>query len=206
VEQGTALPGDCDLILIPGSKATISDLEMLNREGWDIDIKAHRRRGGRVLGLCGGYQILGQRIRDPDGVEGRAGTFPGLGLLRVDTTIGGDKTTLRVSGRHVESGEEVAGYEIHLGRTAGADCERPFLSIGGNPDGAISSDGLVAGTYVHGLFASDGFRRSYLERLGVRSQAAHEAEVEAALDGLAAHLERHLDLEQILAIAKSRSR
>jgi adenosylcobyric acid synthase len=206
VEPGSAIPNDCDLILIPGSKATIADLEALIREGWDIDIKGHRRRGGRVLGLCGGFQILGRTLGDPDGVEGRRGIFPGLGLLAVDTTLGGDKTTKRVTGRHSESGERIEGYEIHLGKTHGADCERPFLSISGKPDGAISPDGLVAGTYVHGLFASDGFRCRYLEMLGARSQANYEAGVESALDGLAVHLARHLDLEQILAIARSRAK
>jgi adenosylcobyric acid synthase len=205
VEPGQAISADCDLILIPGSKATIADLETIRREGWDIDILAHRRRGGRVLGLCGGFQMLGQTIGDPDGVEGRLGTVPGLGLLAVDTILGGDKTTRPATGEHVESGEPVRGYEIHLGRSEGADTARPFLRIDGRHDGAVSADGLVSGTYVHGLFASDGFRRAYLAKLGARSQAAYEAGVEAALDGLAAHLSRHLDLETILAIARSRA-
>jgi adenosylcobyric acid synthase len=205
VEPGNPIPR-CDLILIPGSKATIADLEAIRREGWDIDIKAHRRRGGRVLGLCGGFQILGRAISDPEGVEGRSGKFHGLGLLSVDTTLGGDKTTQRVTGCHSEFREEIVGYEIHLGTTLGPDCARPFLSIGGRPDGAISPDGLVSGTYVHGLFASDGFRRAYLAKHGARSTTDYEAQVEAALDRLAEHLAHHLDLEQILAIARSRSR
>ena len=204
VEPGQAIPGDCDLILIPGSKATIADLEAMRREGWDVDIAAHHRRGGRVLGLCGGFQMLGRTIADAEAVEGRSGTFPGLGLLAVDTILGGDKTTRPVTGTHAETGEAVAGYEIHLGRSEGPDLSRPFLRIDGKPDGAISSDGLVAGTYVHGLFSSDGFRRAYLATLGGRSEAYYEAGVEAALDSLAAHLARHLDLDAILAIARSR--
>jgi adenosylcobyric acid synthase len=204
VEPGRAIPADCDLILIPGSKATISDLEALRAAGWDIDIVAHRRRGGAVLGLCGGYQMLGRTIADQDGVEGPTGTVAGLGLLEVDTVLGDDKTTEPVSGRHQESGASLSGYEIHLGRTEGPDCGRPFLEIGGRPDGAVSADGLVAGTYVHGLFASDAFRRAYLEKLGGRATANYEAGVEAALDGLAAHLAAHLDLEAILAIARAR--
>ena len=205
VEPGQAFPGNCDLILIPGSKATIADLEAMRGEGWDVDIAAHRRRGGRVLGLCGGFQMLGQAIADPDGIEGRRGSIPGLGLLAVETALGGDKTTRAITGEHCESGQPVSGYEIHLGRSEGPDCTRPFLEISGRPDGAVSADGLVAGTYVHGLFASDGFRREFLAALGGRSTANYEAGVEAALDGLAAHLARHLDLGAILAIARARA-
>jgi adenosylcobyric acid synthase len=204
IEPGQVIPGDCDLVLIPGSKATIGDLSALRASGWDIDILAHRRRGGAVLGLCGGYQMLGQTISDPEGVEGAAGEVAGLGLLAIDTVLGGDKTTVQVSGKHKESGASLSGYEIHLGRSEGPDAMLPFLEIGGQPEGAVSADGLVAGTYVHGLFAGDDFRRAFLARLGGRSSARYEAGVEAALDGLAAHLEGHLDLDRILAIARSR--
>jgi adenosylcobyric acid synthase len=205
IEPGEAIPGDCDLVLLPGSKSTIADLESLRGNGWDIDIAAHHRRGGAVLGLCGGYQMLGREIADPGGTEGRPGTVPGLGLLAIDTVLTGDKTTVPVSGKHLESGEGISGYEIHLGRSDGPDCARPFLLVGGQPDGAISQDGLVAGTYVHGLFAGDGFRRAFLRRLGARSSLAYEREVEAAIDALAAHLAQHLDLEAILAIARTRA-
>jgi adenosylcobyric acid synthase len=204
VEPGEALPGDCALVILPGSKSTIADLQALRREGWDIDIAAHRRRGGAVLGLCGGFQMLGRKIADPDGVEGPAGLVEGLGLLSVDTVLTHDKATVPLAGRHAASGEEVAGYEIHLGQTEGPDCARPFLDLGGRLDGAVSSDGLVAGTYAHGLFASDGFRRAFLAGFGARSAVAYEAGVEAALDGLAVHLAAHLDLERIVAIARSR--
>ncbi len=205
VEPGRPIPGDCDLVLLPGSKSTIADLAALRREGWDIDIAAHRRRGGMVLGLCGGYQMLGRTIADPDGVEGHAGSVPGLGLLAIDTVLGGDKTTAPAAGMHVGSGTPVSGYEIHLGRSEGEDCARPFLAIDGRADGAMSADGLVAGTYMHGLFAGDAFRRAFLAGLGARSAASYEAEVEAVLDGLAAHLAAHLDLDAILAIARSRA-
>jgi len=206
VEPGEAIPGDCDLVLLPGSKSTIADLEFLRSNGWDIDIAAHRRRGGAVLGLCGGYQMLGRQIADPDGVEGVAGTVAGLGLLAIDTVLTGDKTTVPIAGMHRESGEGIFGYEIHLGRSEGPDCARPFLTIGDRPDGAISADGLVAGTYVHGLFASDGFRRAFLSKLGARSSLAYESGVEATIGGLAAHLTQHLDLDAILTIAQSRVR
>ena len=184
---------------------TIADLAALRAAGWDIDIAAHVRRGGRVLGLCGGYQMLGQAVADPDGIEGRPGTVVGLGLLAVDTVLGGDKATRPVTARYMESGTAVTGYEIHLGQSRGPDCERPFLQIEDRPDGATSAAGLVAGTYVHGLFSSDEFRRVFLAKLGARSEANYEAGVEAALDGLAAHLEKHLNLERILAIARSRA-
>ena len=206
VEPGEAIPGNCDLVLIPGSKATIADLEALRKQGWDIDIAAHARRGGRVLGLCGGYQMLGRTIADPDATEGRQGMVPGLALLAVETVLGGDKTTRAATGRHVESGAPISGYEIHLGRTVGADCARPFVTIDGRQDGAVSADGLVAGTYVHGIFSSDAFRKAFLRTLGAPSTVAFEAGVEATLDALAAHLSRHLDLEKILAIARTRAR
>ncbi len=206
VEPGRAIPGDCDLVLLTGSKATIADLDALRREGWDIDILAHRRRGGAVLGLCGGYQMLGQSIADPDGVEGPGGAVPGLGLLAVATVLMPAKTTTQIAGRHPASGEAVSGYEIHLGRTEGADRARPLLEIGGRPEGAMSADGLVSGTYLHGLFAADSFRRAFLSKLGARASHSYETGVEAALDGLAAHLAGHLDLEAILAIARARAR
>ncbi|HEX9904714.1 MAG TPA: cobyric acid synthase [Propylenella sp.] len=204
VEPGQAIPGDCDLVLLPGSKSTIEDLKALKQAGWDVDIVAHRRRGGAVLGLCGGYQMLGRSIADPDGAEGPPGRVAALGLLAVDTILTPDKSTVAVAGRHCASGEAVAGYEIHLGRSEGPDCTRPFLMVGDRPDGAMSTDGLVAGSYVHGLFASDGFRRAFLAGLGVRSEGAYEAGVEIALDGLAAHLAAHLDIDAILAIARAR--
>jgi adenosylcobyric acid synthase len=206
VETGRPIPAEAALILLPGSKATVADLEALREEGWDIDILAHRRRGGAVLGLCGGYQMLGRTIADPDGIEGRSGTTRGLGLLDVETTLAQDKRTVPATGIHVGSGEAVTGYEIHLGATSGADARRPFLTLEGRPDGATSPDGRVAGTYLHGLFASDGFRRAFLRSLEANSNRAYEAEVEAALDGLAAHLAAHIDLDRILTIAQSRCR
>ncbi len=202
VQPGEAIPGDADLIVIPGSKATVSDLAFLRTQGWDVDILAHRRRGGRVLGLCGGYQMLGRTIADPDGVEGWAGGVAGLGLLDVTTALGGDKATVAIAGRHLPTGETIAGYEIHIGRTTGPDCARPLLNLDGRSDGALSADGLVAGTYVHGLFAADGFRRAFLAALGaVPSALRYQAEVEATLDALAEHIESHVAVDRLLAIA-----
>ena len=157
VAPGRPLPPDADLIILPGSKSTIADLEFLRRQGWDIDLKAHLRRGGRVLGICAGYQMLGRSVADPLGVEGPAGgVAPGLGLLAVDTVMEGDKVLTEIDGVDAD-GVAVRGYEMHMGRTGGPDAARPLLVLGGRPDGAVSRDGLVSGCYLHGLFAADGF-------------------------------------------------
>ncbi len=205
VEPGRPLPVDAALVLLPGSKSTRADLAALRAEGWDIDIAAHVRRGGRVLGLCGGYQMLGRSVADRDGREGPAGESPGLGLLDVATVLSPAKTLARREGRERTTGEAVAGYEIHLGQTAGPDCARPMLDLAGRPDGAISPDGRIAGCYLHGLFAADRFRRAYLAALGAApSDVAYSAGVERALDALADHVERSLDLDAILEIARRR--
>ncbi|MBN9062767.1 MAG: cobyric acid synthase [Rhizobiales bacterium] len=204
VRPGEPLPANADLIILPGSKATIADLAFFRAQGWDIDLKAHARRGGHVLGLCGGYQMLGRAIADPDGVEGASETVEGLGLLDVETVLTGEKITRPVTATHAASGLPVSGYEIHLGRTSGADCARPFARIGGRGDGAASADGRIAGTYLHGLFADDAFRAHVLAGFGARSALAYQARIEQALDALADHLEAHLDIEAIIAIANQR--
>ncbi|MGX1099000.1 adenosylcobyric acid synthase [Amorphus sp. MBR-141] len=201
LQPGEALPGNADLVILTGSKSTIADLSALRASGWEIDIRAHVRRGGRVVGLCGGYQMLGRTIADPDGIEGPPGTVEGLGLLDVDTVLAGDKATRLVTGSHPETGTAVAGYEIHMGRTTGPDRGRPFLQIEGAAEGAVSGDGRVFGTYVHGLFAHDDFRAAFLRAHGAHSDLAYDAAVERTLDELAAHLENCLDIEAILAIA-----
>jgi len=203
VERGQALPGDLDLVILPGSKATIADLDVLRAEGWDIDLAAHHRRGGRIWGLCGGYQMLGRAIHDPDGIEGRKGSVAGLGLLDVETTLLPKKATRMVTGTHVLSGEAVQGYEIHLGESTGADCARPVFDLAGRPDGAQSSDGRVVGTYVHGLFAEDRFRRAVLAPFvgGAWAESAYDARIDAVLDALADHLAAHVDMERLADIA-----
>ncbi len=204
VQPGEAIPGDARLVILPGSKSTIADLAFLRQQGWDIDIAAHVRRGGHVLGLCGGYQMLGRLIHDPDGLEGPAGSAPGLGLLDVETTLSGDKTLTRIEARHAPTGLALEGYEIHLGRTTGPDCERPFAFVGTRPDGAIAPGGRVAGTYLHGCLSSDDFRRAFLSRLGATpGNQSHAAVVESTLDDLARHLEAHLDLDRLLAMAEA---
>lgn len=198
----TPLPGDAALIVLPGSKATIADLAAVRRFGWDIDILAHRRRGGAVLGLCGGYQMLGRRIRDPQGVEGPPSEAEGLGLLDVETTLSADKVVRQTQAVDLVSGLPFTGYEIHAGRTTGPDTARAPFDAGGRPEGAVSPDGRVVGAYLHGLLGADAFRAEFLRRLtGRATQGRYEATVEATLDGLADHLETHLNLNAILDIA-----
>jgi adenosylcobyric acid synthase len=203
VQSGQALPGDADLVVLPGSKATIADLEALRAEGWDIDIAAHLRRGGLLLGLCGGYQMLGARIRDAHGIEGPPREVPGLGLLQVETELSRDKTLIEVAGIDLGTGAPVRGYEMHVGRTEGPGLARPMLRLGMREDGAVSANGRVLGCYLHGLFASDAYRRALLARLrpGRTCDLAYEAETERTLDALADHLEVHLDLERLLRAA-----
>ena len=202
VRPGAALPV-CDVVLLPGSKATVSDLAAFRAAGWDGDLVAHVRRGGQVLGVCGGFQMLGRTVADPDGIEGVAGTVAGLGLLRVDTVLAGPKRLAAVTGRDA-AGVGFAGYEMHMGWTVGEDAARPVVWLeGGRADGAVSADGTVAGTYVHGLFGDDGQRAAWLRRWGAApSGHRHEAAVEAALDGLAAHLEAHVDVGRLFSLAR----
>lgn len=204
VKPGDPIPGNADVVILPGSKSTIGDLAFLRAQGWDIDIAAHVRRGGHVLGLCGGYQMLGKTIADPEGVDGAPGTVDGLGLLDIATLMSADKSTTLVSGVHCATGAVIEGYEIHLGRSEGADCARPLITIDGRPDGAISPNGRVQGTYVHGLFTGDAFRKAWLSNLGIASALAYDAQIETALDALADHFEKHLDIDALLKIARSR--
>jgi adenosylcobyric acid synthase len=203
IEPGQALPGDADLVILPGSKATIADLEAFRRNGWDIDLLAHVRRGGRVLGLCGGYQMLGRVVADPDGIEGPAGSTPGLGLLDVQTVLTRDKTLTEVSGTSVHDGAPFHGYEMHIGRTEGPDCLCPLLRFAdGRNDGAISADGRVRATYVHGLFADDTQRAALLSWFGASAAGfSHEAEIDRVLDALAAHLALDIGLDGLLSLA-----
>ena len=200
---GEAVPGDADVVVIPGSKSTRGDLAFLRQQGWDVDLAAHVRRGGRVLGICGGFQMLGHVVRDPDGIEGPAGETPGLGLLDLETVMTGDKALTRVKARHAASGEAFSGYEIHIGRTDGPDRARPFAFVGDAPEGAVSADGRVAGSYLHGMFSDDGFRAAWLGALGVTaSDVSYDASVDAALDALADHVEAHLDVAGLIALAE----
>ncbi|SEL79696.1 adenosylcobyric acid synthase (glutamine-hydrolysing) [Roseovarius azorensis] len=203
VQRGQPIPADAGLILLAGSKSTIADLAAFRAEGWDIDLAAHVRRGGRVLGICGGYQMLGRRIEDPDGIEGPQGAVEGLGHLDVVTVMRPHKRLALTEARYPATGDDVQGYEIHLGETTGPDCAHAWLAVGERTEGAASGDGRVRGTYLHGLFASDAFRASYLRELGAVSDLLYERAVEATLDALADHLERHMDLDLLWSLSAS---
>ncbi len=203
IPPGSPLPGDADLIILPGSKATLSDLDFVRAQGWDIDIRAHVRRGGRVLGICGGFQMLGRSVADPDGIEGPAGSAEGLGLLNVDTVLSGDKVLEPCRGRTAVGAGAYEGFEMHMGRTTGAGLGRPLLRRDdGSGEGAVSADGRVAGCYIHRLFDAGAARAALLAELGAASEAVdHRIAVDAALDEIAAALEVHVDIAALARLA-----
>jgi adenosylcobyric acid synthase len=204
IEPGRALPGDADLIILPGSKSTIADLRFLRQTGWDVDLRAHLRRDGQIVGICGGYQMLGRVVDDPEGVEGPPERIDGLGFLDVETRLTSSKTLSPVSGVEVTTGRSLSGYEMHMGGTEGRDCERPWLRLASRVDGAISRDGRVRGCYVHGLFAADEFRGAFLRSLRARNSSgvSYEARIDEALDAWANHLGMHLDVERLVSFAR----
>ena len=204
LQNGEPIPPDTDLVILPGSKATIADASALRAHGWDHDLHAHVRRGGRVLGLCGGYQMLGHTIADPGGIEGPAGSVLGLGLLAIDTVLTGAKHLQSVSGKTVPDEVPFNGYEMHVGETTGLDTARPLVRLGdGRMDGAMSVDGRVAGSYVHGFFADDRQRAAWITLLGGQASGqSYEVLVDETLDALAAHLAAHLDIPALLALAR----
>lgn len=198
--------GNPDLLILPGTRATIADLEFLRSRGLEDAIRDRTARGAHILGICGGYQMLGEWLHDPDGVEAPAGSeVAGLGLLPIVTTFGGDKQTTRAAGRVLAgagpwtsaAGTPVEGYEIHMGQSGGEAA--PFLELEGHADGAISADGRVAGTYLHGLFANDELRRGLLAGFGAgASEGVSSSEArEREFDRLAAVVREHVDLDAI---------
>lgn len=201
VAPGQPIPADAALIIIPGSKSTRADLTYLRAQGWDIDLYAHHRRGTRILGICGGYQMLGTLISDPDGIEGPAGDIKGLSLLNIQTTMQSDKRLTLTKAIHAKTGLPITAYEIHIGRSSGPDTSQPFAHVNGHPEGATS--GNVTGSYLHGMFADDAFRAAYLRDLGLRGTTRnHAAEIEQTLNALAAHIETHVDVDRLLALAR----
>jgi adenosylcobyric acid synthase len=202
VAPGEPLPV-CDLVILPGTKTTIADLAFFRAQGWDVDLIAHARRGGKIFGICGGYQMLGERVADPLGMEGPAGAAQGLGLLRVETELTADKALNACSGRST-AGARFSGYEMHVGVTTGEDCARPVLHLDdGRAEGAGNAAGNVRAAYVHGLFAADAFRAEFLGWIGAASSGLnYEADVDRILDELADHLAAHVDLDALLALAR----
>jgi adenosylcobyric acid synthase len=205
IRPGEPIPGSAALVILPGSKATVADLAALRATKWDTDLEAHARRGGHVLGICGGYQMLGTHISDPDGLEGPASSVAGLGLLDVETVLQGDKMLVEIFGENADGAAPFKGYEMHIGRTTGAGCAKPLLHFAdGRKEGAVDGSGRIAGCYVHGLFSDDRQRDHWLRRIADRpSGLAYETDVEATLDRLAEHLERHIDCDRLLALARA---
>ena len=205
VAAGSPLPLDADLIILPGSKATIADLEFFRAQGWHIDLNAHVRRGGRVLGICAGYQMLGKVVDDPQRIEGPRISCTGLELLDMHSTMTAQKTLRAVTGVDLASGARIAGYEMHLGATVGPATSRPMIRFDdGTFDGAVSEDGRIGGCHVHGLFADAAFRSAFLTTLGARSIGEdHAQRVDRALDEIAAALESALDVDCLLRLASA---
>jgi adenosylcobyric acid synthase len=203
VRRGEPLPV-CDLVLLPGSKATIADLAAFRENGWDIDVAAHVRRGGRVFGICGGYQMLGRTIDDPQGIEGPPACVEGLGLIDVETVLTGDKKLAEISGSTINDDVSFRGYEMHVGITSGPGTQRPVLRFAdGRVDGAASADRRVAGAYVHGLFADDRQRKALVASLGAAaSDFSYDPIMDDTLNALAEHLAAHVDLDRLLSLAR----
>jgi adenosylcobyric acid synthase len=196
------IPGNASLVILPGSKATIADLAALRQAGWDIDLAAHLRRGGIVMGICGGYQMLGRSIADPHGIEGSPSKVDGLDLFEVDTILEGDKMLVEVTGETVGTGVPFRGYEMHIGRTTGVI--DPLLRLSdGRYDGAISDNGQLVGCYIHGLMADDRQRRHWLQWIGAQaSPFSYDSEIDTTLDLLADHIEKHVDCNLLLELAR----
>jgi adenosylcobyric acid synthase len=203
VHAGQTLPLDADLILLPGSKATIADLEFFRAQGWDIDLHAYARRGGRVLGICAGYQMLGHVVLDPQRIEGHQESTRGLGLLDVTTTMTSDKQLRHVTGTEIATGARISGYEMHLGISTGPATAHPMIRFdSGITDGAVSPNGRIAGCHVHGLFNDSAFRQAFLAGLGARSSGDdYSHRVDQSLDAIAATLARTLDTHVLREIA-----
>ncbi|MCI1001294.1 MULTISPECIES: cobyric acid synthase [Brucella/Ochrobactrum group] len=201
VPPGTSLPPDAGLVVLPGTKSTITDLLAFRENGWDRDLVQHVKRGGHVLGICGGFQMLGRSIHDPHGIEGQVREAEGLGLLDIETVMEPEKVVRNVKATSLLYDAPLEGYEIHVGRTTGADMFRPFARIENHDDGAISADGRIMGTYLHGVFGADRFRQQFLAALGVEGGIGnYRLSVEAALDELAEGLEACLDIDALFSL------
>lgn len=203
LRAGQPVPADAALVIVPGTTSIPGDLAFLRAQGWDIDLWAHYRRGGRILGLGAGFAMLGRDIAGPDGSEDTGGGGAGLGLLDIATRLQAQGRLAGITARHAQTGHEVRGYQVCAGRSEGADCARPFAHIGQTAQGARSADGRVEGVWLHGIFAADDFRAAYLAGLGAATgETAYDQQVDEVLDRLACHIETHLDVDALLKLAR----
>ena len=204
-----------DIILLPGSKAVLSDIDFIEKHGWHIDILRHYRQNKPIIGLCGGYQMLGKTITDPEGREGIKGQRNGLGLLDMHTTLAGQKTLSHNASIHAQTNTAVTGYEMHIGTTQGPDTKHPMLKPNTimpekhGDGGASQHHGQVQGCYLHGIFCNDAFRHAYLAQWGgggaatLNNNTSHyENMLENCLDELATFMEHHIDVDHLLALSR----
>ncbi len=191
-----------DLIILPGSKSVRNDLEFLKTHGWKKVIHQHCRYGGKLIGICGGFQMLGNWIHDPNGIEGSVGTTQGFGLLDIETTLATEKKLLKVSGNLSFTSASVTGYEIHAGITHGPALEKPAIIINNRDDGAMSNDNLIFATYLHGLFDSSESCNALLDWTGLKKAQKVDYKVirESNIDKLADMIEQHMDTSKLLAL------
>lgn len=205
VPPGKPIPRDIDAIILPGTKSAMGDLAFLRAQGWDHDIIAFARAGGRVTGVCGGYQLLGKAVHDPQGIDGAPGSADGLGLLDIETHMHPEKQTRKASGHCPRSQCQLSGYEIHVGTSTGPDTRTPMTVLADHPDGATSHNGQIEGTYLHGIFGNDDYRAWWLNGLKSGSAGAlnYDATVEQELDKLADGLEAALDVDALFADART---
>jgi adenosylcobyric acid synthase len=213
IGPGEATP-PADLIILPGSKSVRADLAWLRRQGWEGAIRRHLRYGGKLIGICGGFQMLGEALHDPHGVEGARGSSTGLGWLEMETTLARQKQLREVRGRLVLGDVPVTGYEIHAGITEGAALARPAVLLHGHNDGAVSDDGQIIGTYLHGLFETPAACAALLTWAGAPAMPIpdygrlREAGIERLADAVAEHLDTRalLTLLDMAAVRNPRRR
>ena len=206
IGEREAIP-PADVILLPGSKSTRHDLSWLREQGWPGEIQRHLRYGGKVFGICGGFQMLGDTVEDPDGIEGEAGVTEGLGLLAMTTRMAGGKRLRNVQGRLGQGSAQatVTGYEMHNGVTTGPALKVPLIHLEEGPDGAVNEDGQVMGTYVHGIFERPQACNALLAAMGLhRTDLAIDYQQHrlTQLDRLADHWAEHTDTDRLLTILK----
>ena len=199
IKSGNKIPKDADLVIIPGSKSTISDLLHLKRNKWDLDLKNHLKNKKFILGICAGYQMLGKEIFDDSLIESERKKIKGLGFLNVTTKMKKKKKTVKVNALHYESGLYFDGYEIHIGQTEGKDCLKPFSLVNNKKDGAISQNGLVMGSYIHGMFNNNLFRSFFIKKIfGINSNLNYQKKLNDSLDEFSNLIEEKTKICELL--------